>query len=182
MVQLTGDDPEICAELFISWRDGEPAWYVRNDDGSVELLTDYDSFNWDAVDAGRSWSPDGERITFVSGRDGGMWIYVMNADGTGVERLTDDASSIHSDPAWSTNGDRIAFESYRGANSEIYVMNADGSGARRLAEGYGSSWSPDDGHIAFASHGGIYVMSADGSGMDRLGEGHSPSWSPVVDR
>jgi Tol biopolymer transport system component len=35
-----------------------------------------------------SWSPDGTKIVFVSTRDGNYEIYVMNADGSGQMRLT----------------------------------------------------------------------------------------------
>ena len=35
-----------------------------------------------------AWSPDGRRIVFVSDRDGGFEVYVMNADGSGQRGLT----------------------------------------------------------------------------------------------
>ena len=46
-----------------------------------------------------AWSPDGKKIAFVSGRDGNNEIYVMNADGTGVTRLTKDPGE-DLDPTW----------------------------------------------------------------------------------
>src|SRR3954466_13702504 len=42
-----------------------------------------------AFDAGPTFSPDGNRIAFVSHRDGNYEIYLMNADGTHKQRLTD---------------------------------------------------------------------------------------------
>ena len=46
------------------------------------------------------WSPDGARIAFVSRRDGNYEIYVMNADGSGQTRLTNNSAwDLH--PAWS---------------------------------------------------------------------------------
>ena len=53
-------------------------------------------------------------------------IYVMNSDGSGVTRLTND-SAWDGMPSWSPDGARIAFVSYRDGNGEIYVMNTDGS-------------------------------------------------------
>jgi Tol biopolymer transport system component len=40
-----------------------------------------------AFDADPAWSPDGRKIAFVSHRDGSYGIYVMNADGSGQQRL-----------------------------------------------------------------------------------------------
>jgi parallel beta-helix repeat protein len=134
------------------------------------------------------------KIGFGSDRDGGdMEIYVMNADGSGITRLTDTPGTDH-EPDGSPDGARIAFTSERDGNSEIYVMNADGSGQTNLTNNpaYDSSpaWSPDSapggGRIAFDSNregnSEIYVMNADGSGLINLTNNSandaSPAWSP----
>lgn len=134
-------------------------------------------------------SPDLSRVAFASGRDGNMEIYVMNPDGTGQVRLTDN-TWYDSDPDWSPDRSKIVFTSWRDGNTEIYVMNADGTGQTRLTNHPASdewpAWSPDGSKIAFTSMraGGfeIYVMNADGTGQTRLtfdadydGE---PAWSP----
>jgi Tol biopolymer transport system component len=68
----------------------------------------------------------------------------MNADGTGVKRLTDDPGDDLL-PAWSPDGTKIAFVRGVGTNPDIYVMNADGTGASQLtndpAEDLDPSWS-----------------------------------------
>ena len=138
---------------------------------------------------GRDWVFNGEWHAFNSYRDGNSEIYVINADGSGLERLTfNDADDTC--PAWSPDGTRIAFTSDRDGNGEIYVMHADGGGQRRLTETPGSEfhpdWSPDGGQIAFrAERNGnvdIYVMSADGGDERRLtsdpAADHRPHWSP----
>ena len=129
------------------------------------------------------------QIAFTSTRDGNYEIYVMNADGSGVTRLTNN-SAYDFEPAWSPNGLRIAFRSRRDGNNEIYVMNADGSGVTRLtnnsAHNYEPAWSPDGRRIAFTStrdgNYEIYVMNADGSGVTRLTNNPDsddyPAWSP----
>ncbi len=73
--------------------------------------------------SGPDWSPDGRRIAFDSDRDGNFEVYAMNADGSGVTRLTvRDAHDVG--PAWSPDGRRIAFHSNReDGNWDIYVMN-----------------------------------------------------------
>ena len=130
------------------------------------------------------------RIAFIS--DYGIYerIYVMNADGSGITRLTEE-QSFNRFPSWSPDGRRIAFQ----RKQSIYVMNADGSGVTRLTDDsrldLKPSWSPDGRKIAFASSlpsadgdwkYDIYVMNADGSGVTRLtddaGSDSSPSWSP----
>ena len=138
------------------------------------------------------WSPDGRRIAFMSGRDNEAGrgydanIYVMNADGSRLRRLTRSPGEAWDGyPVWSPDGGKIAFLR---STPEVWVMNADGSGQRRLASGWGSAWSPDGQRIAFgrgspgAADGEIYVMNADGSGQRRLthntvNEGNA-TWSP----
>ena len=71
------------------------------------------------------------RIAFTSDRDGNTQIYTMNADGTGVTRLTNNGA-FDSSPNWSFDNSKIAFESNRDGNYEVYAMNADGTGQTRL--------------------------------------------------
>jgi TolB protein len=79
----------------------------------------------------------------------------MNADGSGVTRLTD-GDGIDSWPTWSPDSKRIAYVSHRDANYEIYVMNADGRGpvnvTKHTAQDTSPSWSPDGKRIAFVSN------------------------------
>jgi len=46
-----------------------------------------------------SWSPDGTKLVFASSRDGNQELYVVNSDGTGEKRSTDDSWSDAA-PAW----------------------------------------------------------------------------------
>jgi Tol biopolymer transport system component len=141
--------------------------------------------------------PSGDDIAFVSSRDGDYAIYLMDADGSGEGRVTDERGDtstgagvqFQTDPAWSPDGTRIAFASAREGTFDVYVMNADGTDTKRLTStnenDRGPSWSPDGSRIAFSrsSDGGqVWVMNADGTGArrltDELAEEGEPSWSP----
>ena len=109
-----------------------------NADGTqVRQLTDNDA--WEAFP---TWSPDGTRIAFVSGRDGHPEVFVMNADGTQVRQPTDN-DGVDGRPAWSPDGTRIAFSSPSSSGNylEIFVMNADGTDVYSTGQEGGSpSW------------------------------------------
>lgn len=137
------------------------------------------------------WSPDGERIAFVSERDGNREIYVMNADGSDMRRLTRHPAA-DTEPAWSPDGQRIAFVTERFGYTEIMVVEASGANLTRLTDNNrldtNPAWSPDGQRIAFASdrdarwNANIYVMDADGANARVLqatpANDWSPAWSP----
>jgi len=141
-----------------------------------------------------AWSPDGSKIAFASDRDGAFELYVMNADGSGVTRLTHDVG-FQGGPAWSPDGTRISFNcTVEPGNWDVCAIDADGAHVTRLTTDpgadAGASWSPT-GRIAFATtrygaelYGGrwppeIALMNGDGSGVTRLGVvGVGPVWSP----
>jgi TolB protein len=79
----------------------------------------------------------------MSNRTGNWEIYLMDLDGTGLRRLTDN-ESIDGLPTWSPNGRSIAFVSDQGGSWAVWVMNADGSSRRRLfaigGAGLASNW------------------------------------------
>jgi Tol biopolymer transport system component len=114
-------------------------------------------------------------------------IYAVNADGSGLVRLTDDPVADF-DPSWSPDGRQIAYRHEDEMSGQIYVMNADGSGQRNLTRrrglDYSPAWSPDGARIAFGSvrarKATIWVMRPDGSGRRQLSRvyGEYPAWSP----
>ncbi len=131
-------------------------------------------------------------IAFTSTRDGNAEVYVMRADGSHVQNLTQNLAQ-DGEPSWSPDGKRIAFVSARDGNVQIYVMNPDGSGQRRLTHSNQSDmapvWSPDGRKIAFMCTTAkpklvteICVVNADGSGARELtspkqGDNLYPEWS-----
>lgn len=151
-----------------------------------------------------TFSPDGMQIAFRHGDDlvepsGDEEVYVMNADGTNVRRLTNNAD-FDSAAAWSPDGRWLAFEHAPGdmltpgvepQEKDIHAMRPDGSDVRRLTDSPGLDegpvWSPDGTKIAFSSardgQQEIYVMNADGSDQRRLtsnpSRDESPDWQPL---
>jgi TolB protein len=149
------------------------------------------------------WSPDGRQIAFLSMRggccpnpgDGASFdLYVMNADGTGLRRLTHDAQ-ISNRPVWAPDSSALAYSApASGGGSDIFVVNAATASVLDLTRTPTNesepAWSPDGTQIAYngeayeyGSYNGIYVMNADGGGQRRLTEiGENadslPSWSP----
>ncbi len=127
---------------------------------------------------------NGNKIAFSSDRDGDWEIFVMNADGNGVQQLTDNDGD-DSVEEWSPNGNKIAFVSDRDGDDEIFVMNADGTEVRQLTDNDdrdgSASWSLDGDRIAFTSNRDgdwdIFVMNADGTDSYSTGQmGSDPSF------
>jgi TolB protein len=135
-----------------------------------------------------AWSPDGSRIAFTSNRDGNPEIYIMNRDGSGLRRMTNNPA-IDVTPTWSPNGNQIAWVSDRTGTPKIYVMNADGTGARLLISDYCDrpTWSTEPfNEIAYAARTGpgydikIYDFSSGETKRitDGIGSNESPAFSP----
>ena len=193
---------------FVSWYDGDQNIYLMNTDGSSVTQLTSDPFRYfyifrNADDKHPAWSPDGKQIAFVSGRNASLlspqaWsdIYVMDADGRNVVRLTGNHENVtrdtvygYSHPTWSPDGKRIAFMS----KATIYVMNADGSNPIKVARvnlyyppSSSLSWSPDGEYIAFQDDdpydSSIFTIRADGSDKKQLLRNFivwaGPAWSP----
>jgi hypothetical protein len=138
-----------------------------------------------------AWSPDGSRIVYESVVDANSDIFMMNADGSGQVRLTDDVAGDYN-PVWSPDGEHIAFASYR-SPSGIYVMRTDGSDVRLVEPdgdiaNLGLAWSPDGRFLAFSSSRGqgfaraVYVLDLSTKIFTQItGRGPiwGPSWQPV---
>ena len=143
-----------------------------------------------------AWSPDGSMLAFTRFDEGSRGIWRMNADGTGVVRLTD---GEHQDPAWSPDGGSIAFTKRRHFSEagffladSVYAMNPDGTGQVRMDhEVYCCSqadpaWSPDGQKIALTEDIGgpqrISVLEVDqneGAGpVTDFEHDFAPAWSP----
>jgi Tol biopolymer transport system component len=118
-----------------------------------------------------SWSPDGKQLVFT-GYDGGLSdLFIVNADGTDLRRLTNDKYADFQ-PAWSPDGKTIAFATDRGGqtdfatlrfgNMRIALYHLDNGSIELLGHMEGGKnidpvWAPDGRSLAFVSDraGGI---------------------------
>lgn len=170
--------------LFLSNRDGK--WGLYRLDSDEQHVTQLATVGSNPVASRPALSPDGKHIAFISDRDGKPAIYVMNANGTGLRRLTNNAA-LNYQPTWSPDSKQILYASNLGNNTNLYTVNADGSNVVQLTHSLSDlneqgAWSPDGKQILFASGKGtlnLSIMAADGTGAKQLTvNGRQPSWSP----
>ena len=130
-----------------------------------------------------------DRIAFISGRKNDQFdIFIMNADGTGLRRLTRfDVGPTKL--SWSPDGRRIAYA----REGNIFILTDDGNWNITVVlseslEASNLDWSPDGRKIVFealsdeSEEPEIYVVDIDGGNLTRLTKNSfldgSPSWSP----
>jgi TolB protein len=171
--------PERCRIAYHSpTSKGNDDIYVITADGkSVRQLTTDPSW-----DVSPDWSPDGNRISFLSDRDGYLNLYVMNADGSNVQQVTQYKEDGINCTDWSPNGDEIAFSFHSkpddGIGPRIFVIHPDGSGLRQVVPSDGDNsavepaWSPDGKKLYFVSNRtgrqDIWEINMDGSGLRQV--------------
>ncbi len=142
-----------------------------------------------------AWSSDGTHLAFSSSRTGDPEIYISDASGGNIKRITAFRGPDVS-PTWNPKtNDQIAWCSGRTGLPQIYIMATDGTNVQRMTDGgYATSpsWSPNGQFLTFAwnrsygpgAPGGedIYIMDIASKRWTQLthGEGRndSPSWSP----
>jgi dipeptidyl aminopeptidase/acylaminoacyl peptidase len=174
--------------------------YTVNPDGSsLTRLT-----NNLAHDENPVWSPDGQRISFTSDRDGGADIFVMNADGSGQTNLTSSFSGSAYSPTWSPSGE-VAFAYFDRDGTHFATVRPDGTNLTTLftfgcpkSGGFESfdcaeqnfAWSPDGQEVAYdayivdcaeACNTTLWTgtIKPDGTGAKQLRyDVADPDWSP----
>ncbi len=130
-------------------------------------------------------SPDGGKVAMILSKDGWVDLYVANADGSGLKRLTKSPQD-ESSPCWSPDGDWICFASKDKERRSLAKVSVSGGQSQRLpTNGVGSptepDWSPDGKWIAFTRQAGgfeICVVPSTGGDATVLVEGEDPSWAP----
>jgi Tol biopolymer transport system component len=188
---------------FASLTGVRPNVFIADADGSnarpLLAPNDYDNFN-------ASFSQSGDWIVFTSDRSGSADVYRVHADGSGLERLTDNPA-FDDQGVLSPDGSSLAFVSTRDGAANIWLLDLRKRALSNLTEGssgdFRPAWSPDGTRIAFSSDRDsprtplsapgaapffiplrtqIYVMARDGTELQRLSSAADSaggaSWSP----
>jgi uncharacterized protein YjdB len=167
-------DVFVVADLFVSSnRGGNPGIYqLRSGVADTLRAVLADGF----ANIQPALAPDRTRIAFSSNRAGSYDLYLMDADGEKLQRLTTDPGR-EAEPVWTPDGTRMVYTVTRqGAQPQLYSLRPDGRPAQALTAEPGGNHSPaisvDGRSLAFVStrdgNQEIYLMSVDGAAPRRV--------------
>jgi TolB protein len=170
---------------FTSYARGNPDLYtVGADARGRTLVSSRPGLNYSCA-----WDPTGRQMALVLTKDGNSEIYVGDAAGGDLHRLTRNRA-VDTSPAWSPDGRQLAFTSDRSGSPQIWIHDfASGSDRRLTLEGeYNDSatWSPKGDYIAYATrHGSVFriaiIRVSDGASTEITsgpGSDEDPSFAP----
>ena len=113
---------------YVSLQHKKPVVYVQSLTASRQPAP---VANYRGSNSAPAWTPDGKQLAVVLSKDGPSQIYLMNADGSNVRRITH-SGAIDTEPFFSADAQFIYFTSDRGGSPQIYRMPAQGGEATRL--------------------------------------------------
>jgi Tol biopolymer transport system component len=164
--------------------------HVMNADGTDDHLlpTENDAFQ-------AAWSPEGDRLAFTQNVDGQDDLFVMATDGSGLERLTNDAASDWA-VAWTPDGSALLFNSDRDGTFHVHRFDLGTKAITSVTTGpsndYEPAISPDGTRVAFTSdrrgdgHFDVWLTGIEGEELTRfttgddddVGDSYMAAWSP----
>ena len=169
------------ALYYTSYRLGNPNIFFHDlSTGERRVFSKYSGLNTSAA-----VSPDGRRVAMILSKGGSPDVYVCDADGGNLKRLTatrEDESS----PCWSPDGQWICFAGKIAERRSLCKVPAAGGAVQRIPTVGVSSpsepdWSPDGKWIVFTRQArdfDICVIPAAGGEATVLVSGEDPTWAP----
>jgi Tol biopolymer transport system component len=159
--------------VFYHAKESDSAPLMRADtDGSGEVLritriVDDSANNWHVRP-----SPDGKQIAFDSDRDGARGVYLADADGQRVRRVSGEGWAAV--PSWSPDGGTLAFVREDPALPKVWnlwTLNLSSGETRQITRHkfgqlWGGSWFPDGRHIAYSHETRLVIHDLE-DGTDR---------------
>ena len=148
------------------------------------LSTKFDALSF-LYSAG-SWSPDGERLAYITYNDGDNEINIVNVGSKDIERrIKPNNVGAISTVAWSPDGTKLVFSGMTGGISDLYLFELASGMTRRLTNDLYAdlqpTWSPDGSAIAFVTDREGPVPEGVESGSDFRRLSHAPLRLGVVD-
>lgn len=156
--------------LIMSEVDNREIYTVNADGSDSAQLTDSD-----ANETPQAFSPNGQKILFLSDSGGDGEVFIMDADGSDQTQLTNNDAE-DSPINFSPDGSKILFKTDRDGSSDIYMMDVDGSNQTNLTNNDATEnvgvFDPDGESIIFKSDRdgdeNIYRVNIDGTGLTQL--------------
>jgi TolB protein len=174
---------------------GRDGWSIRMYSLDLGRMVSFPGGSAGGSNLSPAWTSDNAKIAFSSSRSGDSEIWVADASGGNLHRVTS-LKGPNVSPVWNPRTNtQIAFVGGRTGEPQIYTMDQDGSNVQRMTDGgyaVEPSWAPNGGLLTFAwqrnygpgDPGGrdIYVFEI--ATMHWLqvthesGSNDYPSWSP----
>ena len=171
---ISRDENELLVGEFTRWDEEIPLWALPTVGGTPRRLSDVTAY-WAA------WSPDGERMVYVKGRD----LYLSRSDGSASRKVASPPGKPYAF-RWSPDGKRISMPVGQpttgapwGSLPILWEMSGDGANLHPM-RGVGGDgvitangrWTPDGKYFVFDSNRGgplgLWAMRVKGRLFSRL--------------
>jgi TolB protein len=174
---------------------GRDGWTIRMYSLELNRYVAFPAGTAGGANQSPAWSADGSKIAFSSSRTGNPEIWLSDASGGNLHKLTSFKGPNVGPTFNPRTGAQIAWVSGRTGEPQIYTMDIDGSNVQRITDGgyaVSPSWSPNGQLLAFSWNrkygpgdpGGDDIHVIDLASKDYLqithesGSNDFPSWAP----